>query len=370
MSLPPFAAGSDLPYWLALHRTPAVGSLRFAALLAHFGNPRDVFEAGAAAWQALGLGGQTVAFLAQPDWRSVESDLRWLEGADCHCLRFGKADYPPLLREIADPPPLLFVRGDPASLTGRHLSMVGSRNPTPVGVRTAQDLARGLAEAGFGIVSGLAAGIDAASHRGAIDAAGTTVAIMGTGPDIIYPRHHQALAEAILAGAGAIATEFPPGTGPKAQNFPRRNRIISGLALGTLVVEAAQRSGSLITARLAAEQNREVFAVPGSIYSPQSCGCNHLIQQGAKLVRGVADVLEEFDLAPSAFASERTSDGASAAAEAAWPLLKFIAYDPTTVDTLVAATGETAEAIAAQLLLLELEGYVASAPGGCYIRLK
>jgi DNA processing protein len=368
LSIPPGAG--ELPYWLALHRAPTVGSLRFAELTAWFGSPRAVFEAGAAAWREAGLPAPLVGYLSQPDWRAVESDLHWLEGADCQVLLSGQADYPPLLAEIPDPPAVLFVRGNPAILARRHVALVGSRNPTPAGVQTASVLAWGLATAGYGVVSGLALGIDAAGHRGALDAGGATVAVMGTGPDLTYPPRNAGLAEAILAAGSTLATEFPPGTGPRPQHFPRRNRIISGLALGLVVVEAAQRSGSLISARLAAEQNREVFAVPGSIFSPLSRGCHDLIRQGAKLVQVVEDILEEFG--PPACSTPREPAAAAAAEgpDGAPPLLKFIAYGPTSVDTLVAVTGESAESIAAQLLLLELQGYVAAAPGGSYVRLK
>jgi DNA processing protein len=361
---------ADLRYWLALNRAPLVGSLRFAELLAAFGSPRAVFEASAADWKAAELPVRTAEFLQRPDWEAVEADLRWLDAGGHHALLLGQPDYPPLLTEIPDPPTVLFVLGDPGVLSLDHIALVGSRNPTPAGTGTAHFLARGLAMAGFGVVSGLALGIDAASHLGALEAEGITVAVMGTGPDQVYPRHHADLATRILAAGGALATEFPPGTGPRAQHFPKRNRIISGLSLGTVVVEAAPRSGSLITARLALEQNREVFAVPGSIHSPLARGCNDLIRQGAKLVQGVEDIVEEFGRRPHPRLLQGLQDPAPEASEAPPELLKFIAYGPTSVDTLVAVTGKTAESIAAQLLLLELQGYVASAPGGGYVRLR
>ncbi len=362
-------ASEDLRFWLALHRTPLIGSRRFAALLARFGTPRAVFEAGPGEWLALGLAEATLAFFRDPDWRAVEGDLKWLEGAGRHCLTLVHPHYPPLLHEIADPPALLFVEGDPRILSFRHIALVGSRNPSPTGLKAARDFAEALVSAGFGIVSGLALGIDAAAHRGALDGGGITAAVAGSGPDRIYPRQHRTLAAEIVAGGGTLVSEFPPGTEPKAGHFPRRNRIISGLSLGTLVVEAAARSGSLITARLAVEQNRDVFAVPGSIYSPLARGCNELIQQGAKLVQSVADIVEEFEPrvaveiehGPAKVRPERES--------AHLALLKYIAYDPTSVDTLIAATGNSAEIITSQLLLLELEGYIASTPGGAYVRI-
>jgi DNA processing protein len=363
-------ASEDLRYWLALHRAPLVGSRRFGALLARFSTPRAVFEVDQSEWLALGLAEPTLTFLRDPDWRAVENDLQWLEGDERHCLTLAHPQYPSLLREIADPPPVLFVEGRPQALALRHIAVVGSRNPSPTGLKAAREFAGGLVLGGFGIVSGLALGIDAAAHRGALATGGITIAVVGAGPDRIYPRQHRTLVAELVAGGGALVSEFPPGTEPKAGHFPRRNRIISGLSLGTLVVEAAVRSGSLITARLAAEQNREVFAVPGSIYSPLAQGCNDLIQQGAKLVQTVADVIEEFE---GRVTVESGRGPANARPERESPhltLLKYIAYDPTSVDTLVAATGNSAETVTSQLLLLELEGYVASTPGGCYVRVS
>lgn len=360
----------DFRFWLGLHRAPQIGSRRFQALLKHFGTPKAVFEANRAEWLAAGLPESTIAYLQAPDWRAVANDLAWLDRADRHGLYCNHPLYPPLLSEIADPPAVLFVAGRPEALSHRQIAIVGSRNPSPAGSQTANDLAKALVSAGFGITSGLALGIDASAHRGALAAGGVTIAVAGAGPDRIYPRQHQALAEEIIAGDGALVSEFPPGTEPKASNFPRRNRIISGLALGTLVVEAAERSGSLITARLALEQNREVFAVPGSIYSPLSRGCNDLIRAGAKLVQTADDILEEFEFRAAFTAS---SELVQAPADEPCPhpaLLKCIAYDPTSVDTLVAVTGYSAEIISSQLLLLELQGYVATTPGGHFIRLK
>ncbi|MGZ8215922.1 DNA-processing protein DprA [Methylomagnum sp.] len=371
MSTNESGGSGELRFWLALHRAPLIGSRRFTALLDKFGTPQAVFEAGHARWQAAKLPESTLAYLAKPDWRAVAADLKWLDQSQHrHCLTFDHSLYPPLLREIADPPPVLFVEGDPAILSIDHIAMVGSRNPSPAGAKTAHHFAAALVASGFGVVSGLALGVDAASHRGALDGKGVTVAVAGTGLDQVYPRQHRALAETIVSQRGALISEFSPGTEPRAGNFPRRNRIISGLALGTLVVEAAQQSGSLITARLAIEQNREVFAVPGSIYSPLSRGCNDLIKQGAKLVQEVNDITEEFALRRSARPRPAPEDARFGEESPHWPLLKCIAYDPTSVDTLVAVTGNSAESITSQLLILELEGYVASTPGGCYIRIK
>ncbi len=356
--------------WLALARADQVGSVRGARLVRHFGSAAAVFRADKAEWRAIGMGPRVIDALTTPDWAGVEADLRWLQagGADRSCLTLDHPDYPALLREIPDPPLLLFVCGAPAALSQFHVAMVGSRRPTPSGLKAAAEFAQALAERGAGVVSGLAVGIDAACHRGSLAGRGVTLAVMGTGPDRVYPPYHQALADEIIATGGALITEYPPGTSPVAGHFPRRNRIISGLARGTLVVEAALRSGSLITARLALEQNRDVFAVPGSIYSPASQGCNHLIQQGAKLVQTPDDILEEY---PDAFPEQPPADPL-AQWDAPRPeqegLLKYIAYDPVTVDTLVVATGLPAHHIATALLELELQGKLASQPGGAYLR--
>ncbi len=365
--------GADaLRFWLALHRAPQIGSVRFRRLLARFGSPQAVFEAGQSDWDAIGVPAKTMDYLAAPDWAMVEADMAWIfqQGAEHHCLTLEHPLYPALLREIADPPALLFVRGDPALLSGNHIAVVGSRGPTPGGQRTAREFSRDLALQGVGIVSGLAVGIDAASHEGALDGQGITVAVAGTGPDRTYPRHHQQLADDILSGGGALISEYPPGTGPLAANFPRRNRILSGLALGTLVVEAAPKSGSLITARLAMEQNRDVFAVPGSIHNPLSRGCHQLIQQGAKLVQEPVDIIEEY---PALLVRTRLQSAQAPGADEPEDdagLLKYIAYEPTTVDTLVAVTGLSADAIISRLLALELSGDIATMPGGRYMRLR
>ena len=366
------ADSHQLRFWLALHRAPQIGSIRFRRLLNHFGSPQSVFEAGRAAWAAIGVPARTMDYLAAPNWEWVEADLRWIygEGPGHHCLTLEHPLYPPLLREIADPPAILFVRGDPLILSGNHIAVVGSRSPTPSGQGTAREFARDLASQGVGIVSGLAVGIDAASHEGALEGGGITVAVAGTGPDRIYPRHHEQLADDILSRGGALISEYPPGTGPLAANFPRRNRIISGLAKGTLVVEAALKSGSLITARLAVEQNRDVFAVPGSIHNPLARGCHQLIQQGAKLVQTPDDVLDEYETVWPRLESERGATPDPDAAKNETGLLKYIAYEPTTVDTLVVATGLAADIVVSRLLELELIGDIAAVPGGGYMRLR
>jgi DNA processing protein len=349
-----------------------VGAATFRAILERAGTPKALFFDSPGAWRALGLREATLAYLRAPDWAGVEQDENWLAGESRRLLTLHDPRYPERLRQIADPPPLLFVHGDADWLSQPQVAMVGSRNPSPLGAQTAFDFARALATAGLTITSGLALGIDAASHRGALES-GSTVAVMGTGPDRVYPARHRELAHEIAA-RGALVTEWPTGTPVLANNFPRRNRLISGLSLGTLVVEAAAQSGSLITARLALEQGREVLAIPGSIHNPLARGCNALIRQGAKLVETIGDVLEEIasllPVAPVLSAVPALSPRQNPADAEHREILKFVAYEPTSVDTLAAASGESAEAMASMLLILELEGYVASVPGGRYQRLK
>ncbi len=355
-------------------RAPGIGPARFARLLDHFGSAAAAFAAGRAEWVGLELPTPALEYLSAPDWRGVEQDLAWLEQADSHLLALDDRRYPPLLRQIPYPPPLLFVRGDPGCLRAPQLAIVGTRNPTPLGRETAHRFAAFLTGAGMVITSGLALGIDAAAHQGALAGGGRTIAVMGTSLDRVYPAKHRDLAHAI-AEQGALVSEFPIGTSPAAGNFPQRNRLISGLALGVLVVEAAAQSGSLITARQAVEQGREVFAIPGSIHNPLAKGCHALIRQGAKLVETAADILEE--LGSLAAAGAETSTFPMEASPAVSPLdddyrqlLAAIGDEPVGVDSLVERCGLTAEVVSSMLLILELEGYVAAVPGGLYCRLK
>jgi len=310
----------------------------------------------------------------------------WLARADAHLLTPADAGYPPLLREIPSPPPQLFVRGNVDALALPQLAIVGSRHATPAGAETAHSFAAHLAARGFCITSGLAEGIDAAAHRGALAAQGRTIAVCGTGPDIVYPRQHEALADEIVAGGGAIVSEFAPGTPVFRGNFPRRNRLISGLAVGTLVVEASLRSGALITARHAMEQGREVFAIPGSIHNPVARGCHHLIRNGAKLVETAADIVDELggllaslrldeSAERSEFALDAAPGNADSIAESAAEndadytrLLACMAWDPVDVDTLVARSGLTIGEVSSMLLLLEMRGSVRALQGGRYQR--
>lgn len=294
---------------------------------------------------------------------AVDRSLAWADQPGQHILTLADAAYPRALLEIADPPTLLYVRGNPALLQKRGLAMVGSRNATPQGLQTAEAFAKALASQGQCIISGLALGIDAAAHRGALAAHGETVAVIGTGADRIYPARNKALALAIVE-QGAVVSEFPLGTPALAANFPRRNRIISGLSRGVLVVEAAPESGSLITARLAAEQGREVFAIPGSIHSPVARGCHKLIKQGAKLVETAADVLEELgnyvDLPLPRLDPAQVEDN---------PLLAALGHDPCSLDDLAERTGLHAGQLLPELLILELSGQIAPLPGNRYQRL-
>jgi len=362
----------ELAAWLRLSFTPGVGPATARRLLAAFGLPQQVFEQGAAALAQV-AGPSVAAALQQwpPGWPGpLDTAWAWLHQAPAgmhrRVLTLADPDYPQALLHTEDPPLLLYTSGADLPRWPRAIAVVGSRNPTPQGQVNARQFARSLAQAGWCVVSGLALGIDAAAHDGALEGAATgqlaTIAVVGTGLDRVYPRRNHELAHRI-AERGLLVSEYPLGTPPLAENFPRRNRIIAALAEGTLVVEAALASGSLITARLAAEQGKEVFAIPGSIHSPQSRGCHALIRQGAKLVETAQDVLEE--LAPGA----ATPLPAMPADEPRVPLLEAMGHDPVGLDALVARTGTAPAVLQAQLLELELAGRVARLPGGLYQRI-
>jgi DNA processing protein len=328
-----------------------------------------------AALCGLGLTTAALGWLAGPDEALIAADLRWLEATGTSLLPATSPAYPPMLLESPDAPAVLYVRGDLQILSEPQLAMVGSRNPTAGGRATAREFATFFAQAGLTITSGLALGIDTACHEGALAADGPTVAVLGCGLDQIYPRENEALAARITAG-GAVITEFPPGASPLPAYFPQRNRIIAGLSHGTLVVEAAQRSGSLITARLAGVAGREVFAIPGSIHNPLARGCHHLIRQGAKLVERPEDVLSELkiSLVAQLVASERQEPfarqpGAPPLDKEYKILLDALAFEPASVDSLIDRTGMNSESIASMLLILELDGHVAPHPGGRYSRM-
>ncbi|MBK7814031.1 MAG: DNA-protecting protein DprA [Rhodocyclaceae bacterium] len=352
--------------WLRLTLIPGVGGESQRQLLKAFGLPDAIFSAGASALRA--AIGATLAerLLAHDCEREIDAALEWAAQPNNHILTLADGAYPPALLTAGDPPVLTFAKGRVELLSRPALAIVGSRNATRSGEATAEAFAETLSAAGLTIVSGLALGIDAAAHRGALAGRGSTVAIIGTGADRIYPAGNEALAHAI-AEQGVVLSEFPLGTPAIAANFPRRNRIIAGISRGCLVVEAAERSGSLITARLAAEGGREVFAIPGSIHSPLSKGCHKLIKQGAKLVDRAEDILEELrweSVVAAAPATEQPPADPEAAA-----LLAAMGYDPCTVDGLADRTRLTAEQLLAMLLPLELDGHVAQLPGGRYQRI-
>lgn len=350
--------------WLAVLRAPGIGSIRFAALLASVATPVDLL----AAARSAGFPEATRRALDAPDWAAVDTDIAWGTRPGNRILSLIAPDYPPLLREIPDPPPLLFAHGDCARLQEPQLAIVGSRNPTPGGRDTAAAFAQHLAGVGLTITSGLALGIDAAAHEGALQAGGGTVAVMGTGPDRIYPARNRELAHHIAEAGGVLVTEFPVGVPPQPENFPRRNRIISGLSLGTVVVEAAVRSGSLTTARHALDQGREVFAIPGSIHNPLARGCHLLIRQGAKLVETAQDILEDLriDAAPLPAPTRPPQPGNLSVEH--MQLLDSMGFDDISVDELTSRCGLTAAAVSSMLLILELEGRVISRAGGHYVR--
>jgi DNA processing protein len=310
-----------------------------------------------------------INLIKNPDWAMIDYDLSWLAQKNNCVITFNDANYPAQLKEIADPPPVLFVRGNLNLLSLPQIAIVGSRNPSALGEETAFNFAKILCTHGFVITSGLALGIDAASHRGALNAKGYTVAVAGTGLDRVYPARHKELATEIV-NTGVMISEFSPGTTAKANHFPRRNRIISGLCQGLLVVEAAKQSGSLITARMALEQNREVFAIPGSIHNPLARGCNALIREGAKLVETTQDILEELNQYYQQDEELLPLTAQSILDLEQQTLLNRVMFSPTPIDHLVESTGESVEAISSMLLILELQGYLEATAGGCYMRVK
>jgi len=359
--------------WLTLARVPGL----HARILGEAADPRALVADTRRALGRLGLEAAAVEALRNPDAAALAGDEAWLAGPNRRLVTWGSPDYPPLLATIADPPLVLFVEGDAAAMSMPQLAIVGSRNPTAIGRDTAEQFAAHLAATGLAITSGLALGIDAAAHRGALAARGRTIAVLGCGIDVAYPRANAPLARDVAA-SGALVSDLPTGTPPLKHHFPRRNRIISGLSVGTLVVEAALQSGSLITARLAAEQGREVFAIPGSIHNPMARGCHRLIRQGAKLVETADDIFAEL----AALVESLRPGGGPADAEAADAqavsapvldkdyeiLLDALGFAPAGIDTLVARTGLATDSVASMLLILELDGRVAQQPGGLYCR--
>lgn len=372
--------------WLILLRTPGLGPVALRKQLARHGNADGVLSHLRSGKDAAELGDEARSWLIAPDAQLIDSDLAWLAQPGHHLIGWDDEDYPSLLREIPGAPAALFVAGDASLLWMPQIAIVGSRSASEAGLAITRRFSRALANAGFAITSGMADGIDAAAHRAALDSQGPTLAVLGTGPDLVYPRKHRALAAEIAAN-GALISEFPPGTPGKAEHFPRRNRIISGLSLGTLVVEASLKSGSLITARYATEQGREVFAIPGSINSPLARGCHQLIRDGARLVETVDEIIGELSGLAAALGDRlrlrlQAPEGFEPSLETGQTrgslkpqrdgdyirLLEALGHEEVDMDTLADRTRLDAAALSSMLLLLELEGEVSSARGGKYLR--
>jgi DNA processing protein len=350
-----------LAHWVALSLIPGLGNESLRHLLLAFGTPEQIYATSARALREVVRPAVADAIARGLDESSLAPLEAWLQDPNNAVLTLADSEYPQALLNTSDPPMLLYVKGRQELLGAPALAVVGSRNASPAGLKNAEDFALAASDAGLCIVSGMAHGIDAAAHRGGLRGSGSSIAVIGTGLDKVYPAANRELAHQ-LAKDGLIISEFALGTPPLAANFPRRNRIISGLSAGTLVVEASLQSGSLITARMALEQGREVFAIPGSIHSPQSKGCHHLIKQGAKLVESAQDILEELGALP--MPAQPVTPQASVL-----PALEAMGYDPVDMDTLAQRSNLTIEALSAILLQLELDGRVATLPGGRFQRI-
>lgn len=346
---------------------PGLGGQGVCQLLAAFGSPEKIYGASRQRLRDIVSDAIASAIVQGPDPVLQEMIAAWLQQPGNHLVTLADASYPQSLLDIPNPPPLLYAKGRVELLNLPSIAVVGSRNASPQGEKNAEEFSAALSRQGLCIVSGMALGIDGAAHRGALQASGATIAVVGTGLDIVYPARHRNLAHQIAAH-GLIISEFALGTPSRAQNFPRRNRIISGLSQGCLVVEASLQSGSLITARLAVEQGREVFAIPGSIHSPQAKGCHQLIKQGAKLVDDMQDILDEMKWPARAIPAAPVVDQPNGAQQEE-PLLEAIGYDPVSMDMLAARSGLTMERLSAMLLMLELEGKVSTLPGGRFQRI-
>lgn len=356
-------------YWLAAIQT-SIAPKKFHQWLKNFNSMQSIYTANQAEWEANGISKHEMETLQNPDWQAVETALKWAEQSNHHILTLTDEAYPALLREISDPPLILFVQGEKNILSQMQIAIVGSRKVSVYGEKNAKTFAAQLAQAGCVITSGLALGVDAASHRGALSVNGLTIAVAGTGLQITYPAKHKPLADEILTKGGALISEFPLTAEPFPHHFPRRNRIISGLSRGVLVVEAALQSGSLVTARHAMEQGRDVFAIPGHIQNPQAQGCHALIRQGAKLVATPQDVLEELaplylsrpvEISPplAIMPQSLTADG-----QKVFGQLRSTA---TPLDEIILRSGLTASEVSSILLILELQGHIQSVTGG-YVR--
>jgi len=360
----------DLRAWLRLIRAPGIGLGWGAKLLEQFGDPLKLFDASPGAIAAAGVPRALQAGLLEQDAKAIDHDLAWLRGEGRTLVTRTDERYPELLKQISQPPLALFCQGDVALLSAPQIAIVGARAASPEGLENAQQFAAVLGRAGLVITSGLAQGVDGAAHRGALSAEAGTIAVCGTGLDRVYPARHRELAHQI-AKKGLLISEFPTSTPPLPDHFPRRNRIISGLAFGVLVVEAAARSGSLITARLALEQGRDVFAIPGSIHNPAAKGCHALIRQGAKLVDSARDILEE--VAPQLGLRVPATETAAALQPkvdvAQRKVLEAIGFAATGFDTLMERLAMPVDELSSALLVLELEGLIATVPGGAFMRM-
>jgi len=357
----------SLEAWLALSLARGLGGEGARRLLKEFGSPEAVFAAPISSLRSV-VKAEIAAEIGEGINRDATAPvLEWLEDGNNHIITLADSDYPQALLNTPEPPLLLYVKGRLDLLNSTALAVVGSRNATPQGISNAEAFAKSLSDAGLCVISGMAHGIDAAAHRGALRGQGSSIGVVGTGLDKVYPAANRDLAHA-LAGQGALISEFPLGTPPLPANFPRRNRIISGMSLGCLVVEASLQSGSLITARLAIEQGRDVFAIPGSIHAPQSKGCHALLKQGAKLVESAQDVLEELGstfVTPALNSASQDIDMKGPGAT----LLDHLGFDPVDMDTLRIRSGLTIAELSAMLLSLELGGHINTIPGGLYQRI-
>jgi len=383
------SSNSHTPFWLALLRCPNIGSSRAQILLEHFQSVEDIFSSYREIKKLNFLSESAKQYIQSPNWEPIEQDMAWLDHPHRYFISLADKAYPPYLRQISNPPLALFVEGDPRCLRLPQLAIVGSRNPSRHGYEQAFSFSQDLSQSGLVITSGLALGIDGASHLGALDGNGTTIAVFGSGLGQIYPKKHQKMAERI-SEQGALVSEYPPNTSPLPHQFPKRNRIISGLSLGTLVVEAAIKSGSLITAKLALEQNREVFAIPGSIHNPLVKGCHFLIKQGAKLVECSADIWEEIGPSIISMTKDKRTPCASSSSLDCPPtshhkiskneqlkpnpsssndalIMAQLCHEPASIDTLVTRCDLTAEEISSILVELEIKGRITST-GGLYIK--
>lgn len=358
---------TQLPFWLCATFLSKINVRSILDGYAQFNSIEKLFKANDDELRSAGFSPQSISQFHNPPWQKVERELAWVQAPGRWIIGYDNPDYPQRLKEISDPPLAIYGRGNRSILTNAQMAMVGSRHASDYGIKNAKFFAAGLANAGLTITSGLAIGIDGACHEGALSVNGQTIAVCGTGLNYVYPTSHKRLAEKILDQHGALISEFPVDTQPFPSNFPRRNRIIAGLSLGVIVVEAAVKSGSLITARHAFEHDREVFAIPANIHHPLARGGHHLIRQGAKLVEKIEDITEEFthlSLPVSTIARAKSENALAPIAPECQKLLLYIEYETTPMDVIVLRSGFTATQVFSMLLTLELKGYVEAVPGG------